>query len=77
VSAGDVTEVTIVSGTDTRSIGLDPSVRIEGGDEFTYMFFGSGQVVGPDELTLTNDRGRRVTLVLEAGRVRLVEDQDR
>jgi prepilin-type N-terminal cleavage/methylation domain-containing protein len=47
-----------------RTVELDPDVRLGGPEGATYLFMGTGQIVGPGRLTLENRRGRQIWLVL-------------
>lgn len=62
-------------GTPASNLSLDESVVLNGGGESTYLFFGSGLIVGPQRLQIENRRGRQAALILgpAPGSVRFVE----
>ena len=60
-----------------RILNLNPAIRVGSGEDVTYLFLGSGQIVGPEHLNLENRRGRIVTITLgpAPGTVELIEGE--
>ena len=74
VESGQVSFLTTADS--IRTVELNSTIRIGDGQASTYLFLGSGHILGPERLEIQHENGRSAAIVLgpSPGRVRFVEE---